>query len=297
MMKRLGLLGLLGLSVLLSGCIPGASRLISTPTFRIVDAALVQLNPPGIGDGAATFRLNLEVTNPNAFGLTLAGLEGNFFINDRQAAATQFRGGVSIAAQGTSPLTLDVRVPLVSGLALLGDLAGLIAGSPTRYRVDGVLTIDVLGTQQRLPSVTLVSGTLTQPVSLAAPTIRFNQQASGLRELTPLRATFEIVLDISNPLIVGYQFEAPSLSLSAGGAALAGTSVISQAVPARGDAQVALRFQVNTAAVGFALLNQIQALAQGGSLNVTVDGAFTLELPGITSQRFSAQQLASGLLR
>lgn len=296
-MKRLGLLGLLGLSVLLSGCIPGASRLINTPTFRIVDAALVQLNPPGIGDGAATFRLNLEVTNPNAFGLTLAGLEGNFFINDRQAAATQFRGGISIAAQGTSPLTLDVRVPLVSGLALLGDLAGLIAGSPTRYRVDGVLTIDVLGTQQRLPSVTLVSGTLTQPVSLAAPTIRLNQQASGLRELTPLRATFEIVLDISNPLVVGYQFEAPSLSLSAGGAALAGTSVISQAVPARGNAQVALRFQVNTAAVGFALLNQIQALAQGGSLNVTVDGAFTLELPGITSQRFSAQQLASGLLR
>lgn len=292
-MKRLWPL----LLALLTGCIPGAGRLIATPSFRIVDAALVQLNPPGIGDSSATFLLNLEVTNPNPFGISLAGIDGDFFINDRRAAATSFRGGVNLAAQGTSPLALELRVPLAGGLALLGDLAGLLVGNPTRYRIDGTLTVAAFGLEQRLPSVTLVSGTLTQPLALVAPTVRLNAAASGLRELSPLRATFDIVLELDNPLIIGYRFEAPSLTLRAGGTRLATSSAVSQPLAARSSSQLALRFEVNTLALGAALLGQLERLGQGGSLEVAIDGDFALELPGITAQRFSAQQLARGVLR
>ncbi|MDZ7703136.1 MAG: LEA type 2 family protein [Trueperaceae bacterium] len=180
----------LGLIVLLlSGCIPGVGSLIEAPRFSLAPngAQLVRLNPPGVGPAAALFRFDVNVENPNSFGLELAGLDFDFFVEGNQVARSQFREGVQLAANGRSQLTLDVSVPLREGIRLLVDLGELIVGQPTDYRLDGTVSVRALGSVQRLPELTIVSGTLTQPIRLGAPNVQLVGARTGVREINTRR--------------------------------------------------------------------------------------------------------------
>jgi len=207
---------LVTLALVLSACVPGAVPLLEAPTFRLMSAGsgLVRLDPPGVGSGAAVFRFNLEVFNPNPFGLTLDRIDFDLAVNGRRAASSSFAGGLALAPRGSSPLTLEVAVPLATGLGLLSDLARLIAGEPTTYALQGVVTVDLLGVRQRLPAVTLASGTISQPLVLAAPRVSFSLEQSGLRELSLTRAVVELAFTLENPSPLGYLFRAPELGWS-----------------------------------------------------------------------------------
>ena len=114
--------------LVLAACAPGA-RMLSAPTFSL-DASrsgFVRIDPPGIGEGTASFRIALRVENPNPFALKLAALDGDLFFQDVRAAALSFRGGIDLPAAGSAPLILDVRVPLGAAPALLDTIAGLVA--------------------------------------------------------------------------------------------------------------------------------------------------------------------------
>lgn len=298
-MKRrcLAILGLL--LWLLTACAPVTGPLLQAPTFRLIGdgSGLVRLDPPGVGSGAAVFRFNLEVTNPNPFALTLAGIDFDLAINGRRAASSSFVGGIALAPRGTSPLALEVSVPLAEGLQLLGDLVRLIAGEPTSYALQGTVIVDLLGARQRLPAVTLASGTISQPLALVMPRVSFNAELSGLRELSLTRAVVEIALDLENPGPLGYRFRAPEVTLELAGAAIGTGRVVTQPVAAFASAPLLLRFEFNPLTFGPALAAQLTALSAGSTVQVRVSGDVVLELPGITSQAFGAQQLVSGALR
>lgn len=286
---------MIGLLMLLSGCAPGAGQLIASPQFRLIreGSGLQRLDPPGVGPAQAVFRFNLEVTNPNPIGLRLAGLEFDLYVNDRRSVRSQFTDGLTLTAQGSSRLTLDVTVPVREGLELMADLIRLIAGEPTGYRLEGTVTVDILGAAQPLPRATLVAGTLTQPLRLVAPEIRFEPGRSGLREVGINRAVIDIGLDIDNPGILGYVLRAPDLTLNLGGASIAQGELVSEPIPALGRAPLTVRFEANPARIA----TQLATLGAGGSLQVSVSGGLELEVPGITSERFSVAALASGVLR
>jgi hypothetical protein len=294
-MKRLAwLFSLLLLLALLGACAP-ATGFVAAPSFRFVPegSGLVRLEPPGVGAGAAVFRVNLEATNPNAFGVTLAGLDFELALNGRRAAASRFVGGVSLAPQGSSPLALEVAVPLVEGVALLGDLARLIAGESTRYTLTGAVTLEVLGVRQRLPSATLAAGEVRQPLALLAPEVRLVPERSGLREFTPKRAVIEVGLELHNPGPLGYLFRAPDLALYLSDIRLGQAGLVREPVRPFARTPVALRFEFNPLSLGAAAAQ----LAAGSPLNVGVQGEFALELPGIAAQTFPARELARGVLR
>lgn len=286
---------LLLLALLLNACVPGASSLVKAPRFKLLtqDSGLVRLNPPGVGSPSATFLFNLEVRNPNAFRLSLAGLDFDLFVNEKRSVRGSFTEGFTLAANGSTTLPLEVDVPLERGIGLLVDLAGLIIGEPTRYKIDGTVAVEVLGTRQTLPSATLVSGTLVQPIRLAAPDIRFVSERSGLRDVKLTRATIEVGLELSNPTPLGYVFRAPELDMRLGGTRVGVGRAVTQALPAGGDAPLNLQIEVNP----IALASQLATLQTGRGLEFAILGGFSLGLPGILDRNFASQNLVSGLLR
>lgn len=144
----------------LTGCIPGAQQLVQSPTFVIIDpgAEVLSFELPLLGSGNAVFRLHMQVTNPNTFALNLAGINFDFFVNDKLAISSSFTEGVNLVAGGSSPLVLDITVPLLRGVELVSDISALLAGASTSFALQGTVSVDVFGGVQVLPSATLVSG-------------------------------------------------------------------------------------------------------------------------------------------
>jgi hypothetical protein len=288
---------LLVLFGLLAGCAP-TTQGFSSPTFRLIQegSGLIRLNPPGVGNGAATFRLVVEVSNPNPFALQVAGIDGDLFLNGRRAASGTFPSGFALASRGNSRQTLEISVPLRETVPLLTDLARLIVGDPIAYRFDGTLTLTVFGLSQRLPTVTLVEGTLSQPFRLQRPAIAFDGANSGLRSLTLQRAVIDVAFVMENSTPLGYLFEAPELTLSLAGVPVATTRLVSRPVPAFSSTTELLQFELRTADLGLTLLNRLRGLATGSSLSASLGGQFMLVLPGLTEQSFDLADIVSGRL-
>lgn len=286
------LLALAGLVGLLAACAPAAA-LFAPPTVTLREGArLERLEPPGVGGGAAVFVLPLELANPNAFGLRLAGLDGGLFVDGTRAADARFRGGLVLPARGSAPLTLEVRVPLGDVPALLAELAGLAVGEPTRLRLDGTLALDVLGRSQTLPTVTLVDTTVQQPLRLEPPAVRIDPDASSLRlEGLTLRAT--VGLELANPLPVGYLLRSPELTLTLAGRPVARAEVPPTPVEAFGEGRLRLAFDVPASELGAALLARLQG---GGGVELALGGELALEVPGVLGSRVRVAELARGVL-
>ena len=283
--------------VFLSACIPRAAS-VERPTFRAVPEsfALVQLDPPGVGSGTATFSLELEVGNPNPFALSLSELDFVLFLNDRRSAQGRSAEGVVLPPRGVERLTLDIEVPLSEAPELLDDMARLVTGEPTRYRLEGAATVEAFGLRRRLSSVTLASGTVEQPVALRAPTFRYLPERSGLRELSVNRVVIEVGLELSNPTPLGYVFTAPDLRLMLGGRSVGEGQVVTQALPAFSNTPLTLRFELNPVTLGVALASRL-AGQSGEGLELGLSGSFALELPGITRRDFSIARLLRAVLR
>jgi len=287
----------LALLALLAACVPSAN-VLSVPTFR-VDAAssgFVRIDPPGVGDGSALFRLALEVENPNAIGVKLAGLDGALFVGSVRAANATFRGGIDVPARGRAPLLLDVRVPLGAAPALLDAIGAFVGGTATPYRLDAAVTIDVLGAPQRFPGFTLVRGELSRPAGLVAPTLEL--VGSELRFESVSSVALSLRVRLSNPGPIGYRVAVPELQLGVAGAPAATASLAAVELPASSDAEVALTFRFDPLRLGAAVASQVQAASAGvGGLSVTLNGGWQLEAPGIATLQLGANRLLDGVLR
>lgn len=285
------------LVLVLGACAPGA-RMLAAPTFAIDPAGsgFVRIDPPGVGDGTALIRVNLRVTNPNPFGLKLAALDGDLFVNDTRAAALSFRGGLDVPANGTAPLLLDIRVPLGAAPVLLESLAGLIGGSPLRYRLDSAVAVDLLGTVQSFPRFTLARGELTNPLVLNAP--RLELTGSSLRFESVSSVVLSLDLEVTNPGVIGYRVSAPDVVLRVAGATAGSAGLQTLEVPALGTARTSLTFRFDPLALGPALAAQVQAASAGaGGLSVGLTGGWSLDAPGLANLAFEPATLLQTSLR
>lgn len=121
--------------------------IVQPPTF--VEArdrpAEIAFQPPSAGRplGGAAVRLWTEVTNPNAFGLTLTTLDGTLFLEGARAADASFPLGLPLGAQQQSVIPLDLAVSF-SDLPGLADVIRRAARrEPVAYRLDGTVGVDV----------------------------------------------------------------------------------------------------------------------------------------------------------
>jgi LEA14-like dessication related protein len=273
---------LLALLIPLAACAPGATSLISAPTFRVVEAgtSLVRLEPAGVGSGSALIHLELEVRNPNPFALQLASLDGDFYLAGERVAGSTFSRGIALPANGLSRLGMDVEVPVAGAAQLLSQLARLVAGDPVPYRMDATVSVEVLGAPQRFPSVTVAQGQLRVPGGLRPPTVRLDPAASSIR-LRGLNVQVDVGLLIDNPLPIGYFVRGPALSLQLDGRQAGRASLPRVPVPAAGTTSASLRFDLGLADIGAAMMTRLQGGTSG--IRLALDGDLAVEIPGVAS--------------
>lgn len=292
---------ILGLAVALLGaglsaCVPSAN-VLAVPTFTLdaANSGFVRIDPPGVGEGAALFRMTLQVRNPNVVGIKLAGLDGVLFLRNTRAASATFRGGTEVPAGGSAALVLDVKVPLGAAPALLDVVANYVSGAATPYRLDAAVTIDVLGAPQRFPDFTLVSGELAAARGLQAPSVQL--LGGDLRFEAVNSVAVNLELRLTNPGIIGFKVAAPELRFAVAGAHAAIGALSAVELPAGESAVVALTFRFDPLTLGAAIATQVQAASTGAGLAVSLNGGWSLEAPGIATVALQSTGLLDAVLR
>ena len=282
----------------LPSCLPRASS-VERPTFRPLPESLtlVQLDPPGVGSGTATFRLEVEVGNPNTFALALSNLDFTLFLDGKRAAQGSSSEEVDLPPMGMRRLTLNVTVPLDEAPGVLGDMARLVTGEPIPYRLEGAATVGAFGFSRQLDAVTLAEGRVEPPAALTAPTFRYLPEASGLRELNLNRAVIAVGLELTNPTPFGYLFSAPAITLTLQGRSVAEASLLAQPVPAFSSTSVTLVFELRPATLGASLVEVLAGLASSGGVELALSSGFSLELPGMFTRDFRVERLLDAVLR
>ena len=100
------------------------------------------------------------MSNPNAFGFTLASLAGTLFLDNARAATSDFPLGLPLAAGGETVIPIDLSIDFSQIPQLVGVVRNALAHQPIDYRFDGTIGVDAgrLGTPLFGP-MTIVSGT------------------------------------------------------------------------------------------------------------------------------------------
>lgn len=109
--------------------------------------------------GGAGVRLFARVENPNRFGIDLARVTGDLFLEGTRAAGVDFPLGVPLQALADTVVPLDLTVGFddLAGLAQAAQRA--LGGGALQYRLEGTVTVDAgaLGRPTFGPS-TLLTG-------------------------------------------------------------------------------------------------------------------------------------------
>lgn len=141
------------------------SEILQAPRFSAASGRSAELRLLGPSAqrplGGAAVRLYARVENPNAFGLRIASLAGNLFLEDTRAAIVDLPLGLPLLAHQDTIVPIEIAV----GFNDLPGLAEIAARALTRstlpYRLDARFTVDagVLGTPTFGPE-TLMRGEL-----------------------------------------------------------------------------------------------------------------------------------------
>lgn len=278
----------------LTACVPSIQNTIpvDAPAFHLLErgSGLVQLDPPKIGSSSATFRLNLELRNPNLFTMTVLAIDFDFFINDQRLSQNRYTQRLNFVPSGTAVVPVDVTVLLTETSSVLEDLASLLAGDDVVYRLDAALSLEVEGQRQQLAKRTVLSSTFNQDIQLVPPIIRLDTNTVTLVAASADRAVIELGLEFRNISPYGFIFSAPDVSLNFADVNGVAQTEISQALPAFSSASATLRFSFSPSEFG---------LVDGpllAGLELSLDGAFSLEMTGLIRLEFIESQLVSGVL-
>jgi hypothetical protein len=147
MRRYMSMPALLLLAGLAGGCAAlGSGTLVQPPQFSSVEGqeGELRLLAPGAGRplGGAQLRLYARVRNPNAFGVTLAALQGNVHLEGARAAQVNFPLGLPLRAATDTIIPLDVSISF-SDLPGLADAAQrILTRNRVAYRLDGTVTLD-----------------------------------------------------------------------------------------------------------------------------------------------------------
>ena len=109
--------------------------------------------------GSARIRLYARVENPNPFGLTLANLAGNLFLQSTEAAQVSLPLGLPMLANGDTIVPIDLTIGLDDVPGLVNVVRNALDTGRLDYRLNGTVGVDAgaLGTPTFGP-MTLMEG-------------------------------------------------------------------------------------------------------------------------------------------
>jgi Late embryogenesis abundant protein len=162
-----GLLLSLSAAVLLSSCatLAGLRTLIQPPRFEQADGrpAEIRFLQPSRGQplGGAGVRVWTNVSNPNAFGLTISTLDTTLQIEGREAASGNFPLGLPLGARQESVIPIDLEIDFADLPAVATAIRRAVSGGAVAYALEGTIGVDAgpLG-QPTFGPMLLVSGEL-----------------------------------------------------------------------------------------------------------------------------------------
>jgi hypothetical protein len=156
---------LLGAAVSACAALGQLSGIVQAPRFAEAPGrpSEIHLLGPSVGRplGGASLRLWAQVTNPNAFGFTLATVSGEIFLENASASTVELPLGLPLPAGQESVFPIDVSVSFAE-LPRLGDaIRRAIGRQPIAYRFEGTVGVDAgrYGTP-RFGPMTLLEGTV-----------------------------------------------------------------------------------------------------------------------------------------
>jgi hypothetical protein len=139
---------MLVVTLLTAGCasLGGLSALVQPPTFAEArdQPAEVTLQAPSTSRplGGAAVRLWAEVSNPNAFGLSLGTLDGTLYLDGTRTASAAFPLGLRLAPRERTIVPVDIAVSFSDVPALATVVRRAAQRQPVDYRLDGTIGVD-----------------------------------------------------------------------------------------------------------------------------------------------------------
>jgi hypothetical protein len=134
------------LTALSLGSCATLSQIVQPPQFSAANGreSQIQLLGPSTSRplGGATLRIWTRVRNPNSFGLTLAGLRGNVFLENTRAGEVDFPLGLPLSAAGDTIIPLDINISFADLPGLVDVAQRIVARNMVDYRLDGTVTVD-----------------------------------------------------------------------------------------------------------------------------------------------------------
>lgn len=122
------------------------NQLVQPPEFAVAQGRESQLRLLGPSTsrplGGASLRIWTRVQNPNAFGLTLAALRGNIFLENERAGEVDFPMGLPLTASGDTIIPLDINISFADVPGLIDVVQRIVSRNSVAYRLDGTVTLD-----------------------------------------------------------------------------------------------------------------------------------------------------------
>jgi len=146
-MRRMGLVGVVATTLLLTGCAQlGLSAIVQPPRFTTASGrnAEIRLLGPSASRplGGAAIRIWAHVENPNTFGLNLTRLAGDLFLSDTRAADVSFPLGLPLTAQQDTFIPIEIALSFSELEGLADVVRRVLSSNQVDYRLDGTLSID-----------------------------------------------------------------------------------------------------------------------------------------------------------
>jgi hypothetical protein len=132
----------------LTGCagLENLRGLVQAPKFEQAPGrdAEVRLFGPTASQplGSAGVRIYTQVTNPNAFGLTLGTLRGTLHIEGSRAADVDFPLGLPLRPSEQTEVPIDLTVSFSDLPGLANVIRRAINRQPLEYQLEGTIGVD-----------------------------------------------------------------------------------------------------------------------------------------------------------
>lgn len=243
------------------------SKIVKEPSLEVENIAVT-----GLDLNSVELTLNLNVSNPNSYGINLSGYSYNIQLNNKELFSSTDNEGFSVPALADKSIKVPLTIGFNDAMALVKEVK---PGAPLKYTVDADLLLDVV-VMKNFKVSTTKEGELNIP---QIPTIAFKNMKASNFSFTGAKLT--LMFDVNNPNSFPIRLKDLQYNVGASGNQW-GAGSVSEPVTLEKRQKTTLNipFNINFAQAGSGVLS----LLRGGNFKgIDVDGEFTVDsdFPGL----------------
>lgn len=254
--------------------------------FSPAQTRLSTFNP--LAEGASvTLQVGAVISNPNDVAIRLQTVDYTLFGSFVKIAEGVLEPSLLLAPGEHQTFSFQVPINLEDNPELLRQVAETFAGKPLPLRLEGAMTLEVLGRELHFNRRVLLVGEMTRSDRLIPPQLSLDEVESDVFFLRPDFPVVRVVLRAYNPGDVGYFLYGNEVTLKVAGVPLAVADISPVPIPARAAGRVEVLFYPDygqpspevRAALSAAARDIPMSFALEGDLRLDVLGVGTFDVP------------------